>query len=231
MKKTATERLERRYFPASELRLADAEGVEGGKIIEGYASVYNVEANLGDFVEVFAPNCFAKTVKENQSICSLWNHNDDYPLGKVSAGTLALEEDETGLRYRCSLPNTTYANDLRESIGRGDVSQSSIGFMVIREKWDVRGKVPKRNILEAALRDASPVTIPAYENTSVALRSLPEDSRNELKGFLEEKENIQVENKSLTEGAEAPGKDSHPPKPQLADLEFYKRKQKLMEVS
>jgi phage head maturation protease len=59
------------------------------------------------------------------------------------------------------------------SIKRGDVSQSSFAFSVDDEGWDYpRGEMPIRTIKRATLYDVSPVTYPAYADTSVSARSV-----------------------------------------------------------
>jgi hypothetical protein len=64
-------------------------------------------------------------------------------------------------------------------IKRGDVSQSSFGFDVIKEEWSIsddEDEPIRRLITEVRLWDVSPVTFPAYVDTSVEadgfLRSL-----------------------------------------------------------
>jgi hypothetical protein len=41
----------------------------------------------------------------------LIDHNSSYVLGRTVADTLKLEVDDVGLRFRCELPNTSYARD------------------------------------------------------------------------------------------------------------------------
>ena len=132
------------------------------------ASVFGVEYDVWGFKESVSRGAFKKTIKEND-IRGLFNHDPSFVLGRNKAGTLELKEDEHGLHYLIKLPNTTYANDLKESISRGDISQSSFGFQVIKDNWE--DDFSKRTITEAKLFDVSPVTFPASEKTEVKLRS------------------------------------------------------------
>jgi hypothetical protein len=66
------------------------------------------------------------------------------------------------------LPETSYAKDLAESIKRKDITQNSFGFQVISDKWSEDQK--KRTLLEVKLFDVSPVTFPAYKQTSLSMR-------------------------------------------------------------
>jgi hypothetical protein len=103
----------------------------------------------------------------------MFNHDPNFVLGRTKAGTLTLTEDEIGLRYDITLPNTLAAKELHESIKRGDISQSSFAFRVVKDSWpSVRsGEMPLRQIEDVELFDVSPVTYPAYEDTTVSARA------------------------------------------------------------
>jgi HK97 family phage prohead protease len=140
----------------------------------GHAAVFNVEANIGGFFrERIAPGAFTTAIAEDD-VRALFNHDPNYVLGRTTAGTLDLTEDKTGLRYEVAPPDTQWARDLMVTVGRGDVNQSSFGFTVVREEWskpENRAELPLRTILEARLFDVSPVTYPAYEETTAEARS------------------------------------------------------------
>ncbi len=63
----------------------------------------------------------------------LYNHDQNYVLGRVKSKTLTVEENEKGLKYKVTPPNTIWAKDLMVSIERGNVSQNSIGFELDKE--------------------------------------------------------------------------------------------------
>ena len=111
-----------------------------------------------------------------QDVRCLLNHSANHILGRTKSGTLELREDDVGLRFFCSLPDTSYAADLVQAIKRGDVSQCSFGFIVGRDgqRWTDREGLPLlRELLSIeTLVDVSPVTFPAYTGTSVDVRSL-----------------------------------------------------------
>jgi hypothetical protein len=60
------------------------------------------------------------------------------------------------------------------SIDRGDVDQMSFGFRTVNDDWEIQTvdgeEVLIRMLLEAELFEVSPVTFPAYPDTSVSLR-------------------------------------------------------------
>jgi HK97 family phage prohead protease len=141
--------------------------------IEGYAAVFNTETDLGWFRESIAPGAFKRALSEKQDVRCLFNHEPDHVLGRTKSGTLALNEDNTGLHFVCDLPETQMGKDVRAMILRGDVDQCSFGF-IVREEDVVYGDKSKdtvRVIKDVDLFDVSPVTYPAYPTTSVEARS------------------------------------------------------------
>lgn len=141
-------------------------------VIEGYASIFNSRTNIGDmFEEVIAPGAFAEAVSSQADVRALFNHNWDKVLGRTKSGTLRLSEDDHGLKFEVDLPDTTSGRDLAESLKRGDISQCSFGFIPVNETWDWDLETPLRTINSVELFEISVVSLPAYEDTEVALRS------------------------------------------------------------
>lgn len=159
--------LQRRYLPIS---YRDDAGSEDGNKLEGHASVFNADADLGYFVERVMPGTFRDTILDDDIRC-LFNHNDDIILGRNKANTLRLSEDDRGLFFSCDLPDTSWGRDIRESVKRRDVTQCSIGFTVISQRVYQENDVWYREISKARLWDVSPVTFPAFVQTDVAVRT------------------------------------------------------------
>jgi HK97 family phage prohead protease len=142
--------------------------------IGGYASMFNSPTEIGGyFMEQVAPGAFTAAIGRDD-VRALFNHDPNYVIGRTINKTLELSEDDKGLIWEASPPDTQWARDLVASIDRGDVSQCSFGFVVTKETWDETGDVPMRTIQEVELYDVSPVTYPAYEDTSVSVRKLEE---------------------------------------------------------
>lgn len=156
------------------LEPVEARAEDGSRKIVGYGAVFNSRTVIGeDFEEEIAPNAFANSIKGD--VRSFFNHNPELILGRTKSGTLRIEEDERGLRYEVDLPDTQAGRDLQVSMDRGDVDGSSFMFRVKRDKWELRdGALPLRTIQEVELYEVGPVTIPAYDDAKVALRSLEE---------------------------------------------------------
>lgn len=162
------ERERRIYTFNVEARAADADNPQK---IMGYASVFNREADLGWFIETVLPGAFTKTIVEDD-IRALFNHDSNQVLGRNKAGTLTLREDPTGLFMEITPGTRSYEVDLLQSIQRGEVTQASFGFMVRARNIREVGDKYYRDLVDVQLFDVSPVTFPAYESTSVWMRSL-----------------------------------------------------------
>jgi HK97 family phage prohead protease len=164
-----------------EVRVSPIEGLETRsgadgreRRVSGYACVFGrLSAPLGNFRERIARGAFAETLR-SRPVKAFWNHNKDLVLGSTKNGTLKLAEDEIGLRFELSLPDTGWGRDAYESIRRGDVDGVSFGFHTLRDSWEAGGgqKQLVRTVLSAALAEISPTAIPAYPESSVAARSL-----------------------------------------------------------
>jgi len=165
------------------------------RTLTGYAALYGTEARIGDlFREVIDPGAFRSALQRKDDVRALFNHDANHVLGRTTSGTLVLAEDERGLRYTVTLPDTQAGRDLWVSVQRGDVSQSSFAFAVDAEEWrDQRSDMPLRVVKDVHLFDVSAVTYPAYDETSVAARSMakavqaqPDDWRARLETYAAE---------------------------------------------
>lgn len=162
--------VERRFLP---LELRSSESGETVTIC-GYAAVFNISTDLGWFREKINPGAFDDV---DTDTVALFNHDANMVLGRKSAGTLRLKTDERGLFMEVDLPNTSYAQDLAASISRGDIKHQSFAFTVLDDEWCMEDGKDTRIIKRVKhLFDVSPVTYPAYSDTTVAKRSL-EDNR------------------------------------------------------
>lgn len=140
--------------------------------IGGYAAIFGKPSeDLGGFIEVIEPGFFDPVLDDD--VRALWNHDPNHVLGRTASGTLQIGVDETGLRYEVAPPDAQWARDAVESVRRGDVSQSSFGFLVDVDAWEYNtsGLVLRRLIKCKRLLDVSPVTFPAYAQTTAAVRS------------------------------------------------------------
>lgn len=181
--------MERRFTnQAADVQLETRQdGTEGN--ISGYSAVYyrkgddSTEYHLWDgAVERIMSGAFDRAIKEKDDVRGLFNHDPSQILGRTTAGTMKLTSDKIGLRYDIDAGDTTVARDVKEHIRRGDVTGSSFAFKVTNETWRSDGDTEVREINEVQMFDSGPVTYPAYEGTSAAVRN-DEDATEAREAF------------------------------------------------
>jgi uncharacterized protein len=153
-----------------------AEGT--GRTVTGYAAVFNSETVIGGwYKEVIEPGAFDEAIAASDCR-ALFNHDGNCLLARQSSGTLKLSLDERGLVYEFESPDTTVGNDILVMMERGDLKESSFAFTVKEQEWreekDEDGDWEYTRVIKKVemLYDVSPVTYPAYADTTVAKRSL-----------------------------------------------------------
>lgn len=145
---------------------------EGKKYIEGYFAVFNSDYQLWEGAsESVAPGAFDNTLGDD--IRALIDHDSRLVLGRNTAHTLELRQDEHGLWGSVEInPNDQDALNLYARVQRGDVDQCSFGFDIVREDYEVLANGDVHwTIREVKLWEVSVVTFPAYESTSVKARA------------------------------------------------------------
>lgn len=149
---------------------ADSDGVK----VSGYAAVFDQAADIGGyFKEIIARGAFKQAIGRDD-VVFLINH-DGLPLARTRSGTLTLKEDDKGLRIDTVLDaEDPDVKSITGKMKRGDLDKMSFAFRATKQEWDETTDPPTRTITEVELFDVSIVTNPAYDGTSIALRSLDE---------------------------------------------------------
>lgn len=150
-----------------------------GRKLTGYAARFNAETDLGEFIEVIRPGAFTRTLAAATAvnIRAIYEHDGKSLLGRLGSGTLRLSEDSEGLAFELDLPDTTLGRDLAELVKRGDVAGCSFGFLPVRDTWS-EGAKPVRELRDVDLFEITITANPAYDATSVQVRStLPRSIR------------------------------------------------------
>lgn len=166
---------ERRYFEAPVTIEKRMDGDTEESVIEGYAFKFNKITTIGSwFREEILPGA-ADDVLDDDIRC-LFNHNPNLILARSAKGkgTLSLTVDTVGLKYSYITPDRSYARDLQNAIESGDVDGSSFSFKAKEVIW-ISGEDNGPDLRQIkkfeSIHDVSPVTFPAYEDTTVAKRS------------------------------------------------------------
>ena len=164
-----TEELRSQYGENVELRTAEVRAAgDDALVVEGYASNFDVEYDLGYFKETVARGAFDGVMQDD--VRFLLNHTGA-PLARTTNGTLELSVDDQGLKYRAALADTQDGRDLYKLIKRGDISQSSFAFSIEADTWSEDRST--RTITKVGrLLDVSSVTYPASPTASVYARNM-----------------------------------------------------------
>lgn len=175
-------------------RFETREDDNGQLVISGYFSVFNSIYEIGPGMsESVAPGTFLSSL--NGDVRALTNHDSTLVLGRTTAGTLKLREDDVGLWGDVIInPKDSDAVNTYERVKRGDVSQCSFGFRITQEDTEVKddGSV-HWTIRDVDLYEVSVCTFPAYEATNVQARSAQRaeiQERRKEESFAAWKENM-----------------------------------------
>ena len=164
-------KFERRTTPQSQAEVKIRAFGSGKKGIRGYAAVFYDGTPATEFElfpglkERIAPGAFDDVMTAD--VRGLFNHNPDLVLGRTKSGTLALRQDEKGLRYDITPPKSRA--DIVEALERGDLDGSSFTFFVAPDgvRYEDGGDFEIRVITKVRrLLDVGPVTFPAYDGTA-----------------------------------------------------------------
>jgi uncharacterized protein len=162
----------------SELRMN-----QDSRTVYGNAIVFNRDSSLifednQLFYERIMPEAMNGII-EKSDIKVFLNHDKNRGLlarATNGKGSLTVNSDAVALRYSFEAPKFALGDELVENIRRGDIKGTSFAFRVADggEKWMKRSDGSKLRIITkfSMIGDISPCYDPAYEDTTVALRSL-----------------------------------------------------------
>ena len=130
--------MEQRYLKMHDIETRQDEN-SNDLYIEGYFSVFDEVYEVWDgATESIRQGAFTDSI--NGDIRALYNHNTDVILGRTSAGTLELRQDDKGLWGRIKLnKKDTEAVNVYERIARGDITGCSFGFDIEKEERTASG--------------------------------------------------------------------------------------------
>lgn len=162
-----------------QLRARRDDAPEAEPVIEGYFAVFDSDYPIWPgAVERVAPGAFASSLG-TMDVRALCDHESRLVLGRMSADTLTLREDEHGLFGTIKINRDDGdAMNLYARVQRGDVTQCSFGFDITAEDYIEN---PDGSCLwyirDVVLYEVSVVTFPAYEETSVEARKADRETQ------------------------------------------------------
>lgn len=151
-----------------EIRAQLAPTQEDGKI-RGYAALYDSWSRLisergKTFREKIAPGAL---VPAEGGVSLWWMHDSKSPLANEKSGTLKITSDERGIAFEADLGTSPRANEIRDLVRRGVVSEMSIGFTAEADSWS---GTTSRIVTRATLHEVSLVEQAAYGGTFAEVR-------------------------------------------------------------
>lgn len=179
--KTTNNGPELRFVEGSSVQIEyRAEGEKEPVAFTGTAIVTDKRSkNLGGFVEIISRE--ALDAADMTDVVGLFNHDNSQLLGRTTSGTMTLKRNASGgLDYRIAYdPQDPDHVRVMRKILRGDVVGSSFAFRVAAggDSWDKEDTDTSSLYVRTVRKiqkvyDVSPVTDPAYADTSAAKRSL-----------------------------------------------------------
>lgn len=189
-----------RSMPFKVTREAGDTDGDDGRTLTGYGAVFNTPTRIdsweGTFDETIAPGAFKKSLSERTPKLQ-YDHGSHPLIGSIPIGKITdIREDSEGLRVVARLSDNWLVEPVRDAIRDGAVEGMSFRFSVVRDEWRTKDgtliKDPKevasrlwenwgesldenevltRTLKEVKISEVGPVTWPAYEETSVAVRS------------------------------------------------------------
>lgn len=154
-------------------RFDPIEPVGDGNTLVGYAAVFDSPTEIhsweGDFTETIARGAFKRTLAQRAGkVVAQFDHGmSEYtlPIGVPSV----LREDDHGLYVEVELDSDPWVQEtLKPKLGRS-INGMSFRFSVTDDEWNKAGD--QRTVRSVKLNEVGPVTFPAYEATTVGVRS------------------------------------------------------------
>ncbi len=167
-----------RTFPF-EVTRAESDG--DGLTFEGYAAVWDSPTEInsraeGNFIEIVKRGAFKRTTQAKMPVF-MFDHGQHPMIGSMPLGVIQeAREDDHGLFIRSRFSNNWLISPVRDACAEGAIPGMSFRMSIPEggDKW-TRGKdgqLPTREITEIKCYELGPVVFPAYEATTVGVRSV-----------------------------------------------------------
>ena len=160
--------------------------------IEGYVNAIErdskpLKSRIGNFIERICKGAFKRSLKRNDDVHILLNHDWMRDLGSTKKGNLELEEDNIGLRAKATITD----KEVIEKARKGDLVGWSFGFTDAEDGVETRviDGIPHRAVKDLDLYEVSILDrtkTPAYEGTLITARSENNEMQFRGEDFIDE---------------------------------------------
>ena len=202
----------------------------GNRTLVGTPIVFNEWAEIrgweGHFRERVSPGAVTKTLREQgDKIKVLFNHGMDPTIGEKPLGKPSVQDiRDDALHVEVPLAATSYNRDIIALLDADALDGMSYRFRVVKDTWenlDAEDEtLPERTVTELRLYEYGPVTFPAYEATTVGVRSRSEyeDYRTRLQALNETPEVLEPDAAPSTSADDDPPARQSVSKQEIARL-------------
>lgn len=111
---------------------------------------------------ILQAGCFSESLRK-KDLRLTFNFGCEYILGRVSAGTVKFWEEESGLRFECLAPNTSWFDELLVSIERADITGAAVEARPIASRFERRRGQKVRIVTKAELLGAAISSFAKFE--------------------------------------------------------------------
>ena len=142
-----------------------ADGKTSQKMMTGYVAKFNSPTTFRGVKELIRPGAFKNWLADKSNdILALYDHDRAKILGRRSAGTLELNEDDVGLHVRIYPPDRPWVEDIVTSMDRGDIKGGSFNFLARSTTPIINGV---RHLVDLAIDEITVTGLPVYTDTDV----------------------------------------------------------------
>lgn len=149
------------------------------KTFVGRAAVYNSPAHLSQHGQPYTERIRPGAIVARENVWCLYGHDENKPMGCTEAKTLRLDHNNEGLDFTLDIPETSYGQDAKALLARGEPIACSIGFFILKDSWN--NNRTERTLEKIDLVELSLTAFPAYRDTHVALRSKGKEDLQSLR--------------------------------------------------
>lgn len=151
-----------------------------GLTFEGYAAVWDSPTEInsrseGNFIEQMKRGSFKRTLNAKMPVF-MFDHGQHPLFGSMPLGTIQeAREDDRGLFIRARFSDNWLIQPIRDACADGSIPGMSFRMSIPEggETWRRAraGQLAERDITEVKCPELGPVVFPAYEDTTVGVRS------------------------------------------------------------
>jgi uncharacterized protein len=155
---------------------------ENQVILQGYVNVVGRPSKTlhrtehGKFIEIIVPGTFKKALMLSKNVDLFFNHLKSRKIGTTKQGNVELYEDNIGLRIECTINDPEVIKQAKN----GSLQGWSFEFKAYKQDWIIGADNIKRRFIQDLTLSAISLLgigeVPAYNGTSVEVRSIPFNS-------------------------------------------------------